>query len=356
MKLPYRVGDSFELPLGTGESIAATIVACNHHVVEIAVADLALRAYDEALVLHRWQTCHPGPSSFDFAPLGRYAQDDRVVGAAHAERIVAAHLGKVAFEDAALAVYEISDGVTSAWLEELPHGALLSWTRPLTPEALERVRAHAASRAGVQLQLRGAAAAQAAAFADVRLGALTLAGSCATAMRFERITELTIDAPFEQSALAEAFPNVRFLRVAAGAKRIDFHAIAKASNLERLDCSHVSAEIGATLEPLATLPSLRALRLARVEGLHTLRGIEGLPLLDTLCVEHQHLDTLAPLPACTSLEQLELLGMWQYTIGELAWIHALPRLFRTEIDIGGRRKNLELYRRGRFAYPWPAFS
>jgi hypothetical protein len=30
-----------------------------------------------------------------------------------------------------------------------------------------------------------------------------------------------------------------------------------------------------------------------------------------------------------------------------------PALIRAEIDIGGRRKNVELYRRAHWAHPWP---
>jgi hypothetical protein len=59
MKLPYRVGETFTMPIGDGSVVEATIVAHDHHTVDIAVSDLVLRVWDSALVLHRWKTVRP---------------------------------------------------------------------------------------------------------------------------------------------------------------------------------------------------------------------------------------------------------------------------------------------------------
>jgi hypothetical protein len=350
VKLPYRSGDSFELPLGDGTFVHATISACHHHVVDITVADRALRVFDDALVLHRWHACkgepHQGhPEHVEGPP----------VGPAHAERIVATWRSVAAFDDSPIAVYEMHDGVTDEWLASLPHAAWLAWSRPLEAGALAHLRTYAESTCSTRLRLHGPAAAQLDAFAGAPIHELALAGPFHTSLTFANVRELTLDTPFDGHDLAQTFPNLRTLRIAAGAKRVDLSALGGLARLEVLDCSHVGLA-QSDLEPLAGLQTLRALRLARVDGLHVLRGLERMPALYALAIEHQHLDSLAPLPSCVSLVQLELQGMWQYTIDELAWLHALPRLVRADVDIGGRRKNLELYRRGRWAYPWPVFS
>ncbi len=357
MKLPYRTGDSFELPLGTGVSVPATIAACDHHVVEIVVLDRRLRVYDDALVLHRWRgNPHDVGGGSEHTMCDRPKVGRTVVGPAHAERIVASWHGVAAFDEAPVTVYEMHDGIEREWLTTLPPWALLSWSRPLAPAALECLRTHIESGGKVRLRLHGPAAVQAEAFAGVAVGELTLAGPFSTQTRFNNVRELTLDTPLERLDLGAAFPNLHALHVTAGAKSIDFAALAAVPQLEMLDCSHVSVVAGHGLEPLARLRHLQSLRLARVDGLRSLCALERLPALHTLAVEHQHLDSLAPLPLCASLEQLELLGMWQYSIEDLAWVQALPRLLRAEIDIGGRRKNVELYRRARWAYPWPCFS
>ncbi len=58
---------------------------------------------------------------------------------------------------------------------------------------------------------------------------------------------------------------------------------------------------------------------------------------------------------CTgsTLEQLELLDLWQLELGDVMPLCELPHLVRAQIDVGGRRKNVELYRRAAWAYPWP---
>ncbi len=53
------------------------------------------------------------------------------------------------------------------------------------------------------------------------------------------------------------------------------------------------------------------------------------------------------------LEQLELDGLWQFDVPDVEPLLAMPALVRAKVDIGGRRKNVELYKRARWAYPWP---
>jgi len=273
---------------------------------------------------------------------------------ARAERTIAAALGVASFDEAPRAVFEMHDEITETHLAALPSGALLAWSRLLSATAIAYIRNHVAMRADTRLRLQDAAATQAPEFAGFAFRELTLSGPYSVVVPFPRVRELMLDAPLGQHMLAELFPNLQALRIAASAKRVDLRAIARLAQLEHLDLSHVSA-VGEALEHLAPLQNLRALRLARLDELRSLRGIDALANLRTLSVEHLYVDTLAPLPLCTSLEQLELHGMWQFAIDDVAWLHDLPRLVRADIDIGGRRKNLELYRRASWAYPWPTF-
>lgn len=360
MKLPYRTGDSFALPLGNGEAATAMIVACDHHVVKIAVGEQRLRVYDEALVLHRWHRIDGG-SSLDYADatLGMTklgAHYDKVVGPAHAERIIASARGIATFDDARLTVLEVNDETSSVRLDALAAQSLLSWSEPLALSALGRVLTWCESRGDAQVRLHASASSQAAAFANVPLAELTLAGPFDPTIRFEGVPELTLDTPLGAASLERSFPNLRALRVGWGARSVDLTALRGLADLEHFDLSHLELEGATSLEALTGLPALRDLRVARLHGLRSLAGLERMELR-ALCIQEQsQLESLAPLHACASLEQLELLGMWQWAIEDMEWAFKLPALVRAQIDIGGRRKNVELYRQARWAYPWPVFS
>ena len=167
------------------------------------------------------------------------------------------------------------------------------------------------------------------------------------------IRRLTLDARCEMRGLAEAFPNLERLRIGDGVRSFDAHHLVRMQNLIELDVAHVQVE---RVDALAALPRLRALRLAHIAHLRTLEPLEGIAL-EVLAIEAlPALEPPAALRACTSLEQIELRAMWQWTIEECAWLFDLPNLVRVEADIGGRRKNVELYRRARWAHPWPVFS
>jgi len=266
VKLPYRLGDSFALPLGDGATADATIEACDHHVVDIAVAGLRLRVNDRALVLHRWKAKrNVSPSttrSGVYPERSRGTRDDDAIteqriGPAHAERIVATHLGVANLEMPPLYV------------------RAGEWPREFLPDS-----------------------------------------------RYVRIAEpgLTLD-PRE---LARQYPQ-----------------------LAVLDCSRIA------LTSLEFPPTLRALRLARITTPVDLRAFAALPLR-TLALEHlREARGIDALMHWATLEQLEMLGFWQLELNEAMPLVQLPRLMRAEIDIGGRRKNVELNRRATWAYPWP---
>jgi len=255
MKLPYRVGDSFTMPVGDGSSVEATIVGHDHHTVDIAVSDLVLRVSDRALVLHRWRR-FVIPSVAKRSRGTEAPSNDAWIGPAHAERIVATHLG-------------------IANVELRPLRVRNQWKPAYPPDA-----------------------------------------------RYVRIAErgLVLD-PRE---LAQRYPH-----------------------LEALDCS------GVTLMSLAFPPTLRALRLAWISTPVDLRELAARNL-DALHLEAlRELRGIDALSRYTSLRQLEMLGFWQLTLRDVEPLPALRNLVRAEIDIGGRRKNVELYKRASWAYPWP---
>ncbi len=255
MKLPYRAGDSFALPLGDGSTRPATILHCEHHTVDIAIGDIVLRGVgDRALVLHRWRVIRPVTSSFR-----AYARDDKSngwIGPAHAERIVATHLGIANLE--------------------LPPLVVRNRWKPAFP------------------------------------------------------------------------PDSRYLRIAGRGRSLDPRELTRDYPLlEVLECS------GVALTSLDFPRSLRALRLVRIETPVDARAFAALPL-HTLALEQlRELRGVEALAQCNSLEQLELHGFWQLELENVMPLLALRNLVRAEIDIGGRRKNVELYKRANWAYPWP---
>ncbi|HEX8805618.1 MAG TPA: hypothetical protein VF741_01670 [Candidatus Aquilonibacter sp.] len=145
------------------------------------------------------------------------------------------------------------------------------------------------------------------------------------------------------------FPSdSRYVRIAERGTTLDPRELAaRYPNLEALDCSQVAL---VSLEFPATL---RALRLAWIATPVDLRALEGLRLHALSLEELRHLRGIDTLAGMTSLRQLEMLGFWQLTLGEVMPLVALRNLVRAEIDVGGRRKNVELYKRANWAYPWP---
>lgn len=243
------------MPVGDGSLIEATIVAHDHHTVDIAVSDLVLRVSDRALVLHRWKTVRPNPST---TALRAHARDDKSndwIGPARAERMVAIHLGLAGVELPPLRVH-------NQWRPEFP-------------------------------------------------------------------------------------PDSRYLRIAQRGVTLDPRELVQFPHLEVLDCS------GIALTSLAFPRTLRALRLARISTPVDLHELEALPLQALHLEELRDLRGVEVLARLRSLQQLEMLGFWQLSLDDVQPLLAHRNLVRAEVDIGGRRKNVELYKRTNWAYPWP---
>jgi hypothetical protein len=242
MKLPYRAGDSFTMPVGDGSVVEAQIVAHDHHTVDVAVSDLVLRVFDSALVLHRWKR---SGSVIPSVGAQRRSRGTDVIGPAHAERIVA-----------------------------------------------------------------------------------------------------NVDIPplYVHNRWKPEFPAC-YMRIAERGMTLDPRTLPP--EIEALDCS------GVALASLDFPPTLRALRLAWISTPVDLRELAALPLHTLHLEELRELRGIEALARFAALQQLEMLGFWQLTLADVEPLLVHRNLVRAEIDIGGRRKNVELYKRANWAYPWP---
>lgn len=283
---------------------------------------MRVRAYDGALVLRRWRDARDERTNMRQASVtrGGHLEREAPLSPARLERTVAQARGVREFENAPVVVRMTEDS-----------GVVVS-------------------SAGIRLNRIDATALTFAAGAT----ALTIAAPVSTwPQRFPGVRRLTLDAHCDMSALGDVFPSLRELRIGDGVERVDLAALGSLGHLTSLDLSHTTV---AHLEALSAFPGLRALRLAHLRDLHSIEVIANVPLVALAIEQQPQLERIDVLRRCVTLEQLELLGLWQYTIEEMAWLHELPALVRAAIDIGGRRKNVELYQRARWAYPWPIFS
>lgn len=143
----------------------------------------------------------------------------------------------------------------------------------------------------------------------------------------------------------------RAYRYADGAQRvrIDAHQRQKPKpDCEVLDIAGVRFDSA----QVSSLEKLRALRIARVEQTIDLDALRT-QRITTLALEHVTVRDFTALSQWTHLEQLELRGFWQYNVHDVQWLADFPALRRLTLDLGGRRKNAEIYRGLRVAHAWP---
>jgi hypothetical protein len=99
---------------------------------------------------------------------------------------------------------------------------------------------------------------------------------------------------------------------------------------------------------------LLELRLANVVPVRTLAALRDHPTLQTLALAGLiDVDDLGPIATITGLESLDLRGFWQCSVDDVAFAASMASLRRLHLDIGGRRKNEEIYRRRSLAEPLP---
>ncbi|MBV8372676.1 MAG: hypothetical protein JOY69_05400, partial [Candidatus Eremiobacteraeota bacterium] len=100
--------------------------------------------------------------------------------------------------------------------------------------------------------------------------------------------------------------------------------------------------------------TLRALRLRAIAGVRSIEALAHHANLRVVALEAlPYLDCLEALATLPQLESLVLDGLWQFSIAEAAVVGSLHRLKHLAIDIGGRRKNVEIARRLQTTKPPP---
>jgi len=351
VKLPYRLGDSFALPLGNGQFARSCIVQCEHRVVVIRAwigeeSWLDLRVSDDAFVLHRWQR----DGNIDLNGTPQPQPENRYwMHAARAERLVAAALGAPHPRERKIRVRELRDDNAAIALTELDDDCVLTLTERVSNATLERICAAIRNHPRVMIRLDGEAATQLDTLAETPVTRCSLAGSVQRIPPITTLRHLDLEDASQLDAVASAFPNLESLRVSQRGAAVNIQSLTSLRNLRSLDLSLVHVADAACFAQLA---QLRALRLNRMTGMTTMDALAPLTLR-MLAVEHLYqLQRVESLARISSLEQVELRGLWQFEIAGVQWALECERLMRAEIDIGGRRKNVELYRRAHWAYPW----
>ncbi len=401
MKRGFREGDLFAVPLGDGRFGAGVIsagtrnVLCGHFFAPAygalpggrdldgataAQALFAARFFDEALHESRWPVLRPLPH---FVRSAWPKPDGEPLEARFVEQAFAARLDG---RDAARRVFAVRDLRASRSELSLGVGALsvqtrLQWREPMQPGDLAQIERLAASREDTWVRLYGSAGVQAPHLtAWPALHRLALDGAAATPSlpRFDAVAELALDGvPGDLAGTLARFPNVRALECDARGASFDCRALASLPKLERVSLIAARCENAEALAGIGSLralslrecdlagsdalaggavgfvgPALRALRIASMPQIRSIETLRGHASLRTLALEGlTHLDDVAAIASLPALESLALTGVWHLRVDDVAFVTELPSLRRLEIDLGGRRKNVEIYRRRPLALP-----
>ncbi|MBV8490768.1 MAG: hypothetical protein JO199_09600 [Candidatus Eremiobacteraeota bacterium] len=384
MKREYREGDWFLVPLPDGRTVAGIVTAAARTVSsgyffrepanspEGALG--AYRFFDEALHEERWPVVRAQPG---FERAAWPAIDGDPVEPRCLQTFLAARLeGRQPARDR-LTVWDVREPVDTRRFERLPaEGTVrLQWRLPLTAQSLDAVSRAAAARGCIAVRLYGDAMEQTAPVAmlpPVRALALEAQRIPDSAGSFPHATALAFDGvPSRLAALVAGSPHVKRISVDARGGRLDVAAFAGAERLERVDVANADIVGAAQLSLVPVLrtlelretsvddvgavvrnATLEALRLRAIPNLRSLEALRGHTRLKMLALENlTRVDDVAPLATLQQLTSLTLTGMWQLHPDNVAFLADLPNLRSLALDIGGRRKNVEIYRRRPFAEP-----
>jgi hypothetical protein len=394
MRRPYREGDWFAVPLGDGRFAAGIVTHGTRNAIDgsffglagnvpPSLADLAAlgpqdalwsgRFSDRAIVEQRWRVIgHRAGFVRSQWPGGRSKP------AAHpelVERRLAAFAAGGSFSPPRLSVRAVRSPVEVGMLEASIGPAIVGWREALAPDDLARVQALVASNPFATIRLHGDAGAHVNALAEWPLLRLEIESSRLPQVLapFPRVAELTLDGvPADLERTLAAFPALRTLRIRARGALVDAAAFARlreldnlalrdaivaradrlgdVTSLRRLDIEDASLDEAAGL---LRMP-LQALRLARIAAFKTVSDLREHPTIRTLALDGLlEIDDLRPIATIAQLESLDLRGLWQLAIDDVAFVRSMPSLRRLHVDIGGRRKNAEIYRQGAYAAPLP---
>jgi hypothetical protein len=395
VKRPYREGDWFAIPLGDGRFAAGIVThgtrkaiygfffgsarAAIPQVVDLAglrPADALWsgRFSDRAIVQRRWPVigAQPGFIRGDWGA----APPAPAAGPGLVERRLAALAAGTAFEPARLSVRDFRSPIESHAFDRIPDRVCLQWCEPLSETDLDMLASIATVKAGANLRLSGNAVAQVNALAGwvslhrLRLESAHLPDGLA---RLPAVLDLELDGvPADLARTLGAFANLKTLRIRARGGAVDVSALVGAAKLEVLVLRDTALTAAASLRDLRALRVLDVesasiddadaafglrlleLRLANVVPVRTLAALRDHPTLQTLALAGLiDVDDLGPIATIAGLESLDLRGFWQCSVDDVAFVASMASLRRLHLDIGGRRKNEEIYRRRSLAEPLP---
>ncbi|HVA32679.1 MAG TPA: hypothetical protein VNG31_00940 [Candidatus Baltobacteraceae bacterium] len=254
-------------------------------------------------------------------------------------------------------------------LSLLPSGARVQWRAALRADELETVARWVAARERAAIRLYASACAQLEALSRWPLEQLTLdARTIPSAVpQIAFVSDLTLESvPGDLRAVVDAFPSLQALRIFGRGAAIDASALRDARKLAHLSIASARVEgvhalthlplrsielrdltiDAGDLDAVLRLPRLRALRLARIESVRRLDALRAHPQLAVLSLDGLlHLDDVSVVATLPRLESLSMHGLWQLALDEVDFIPQMTSLRRLTLDIGGRRKNVEIYKR-----------
>jgi hypothetical protein len=250
-------------------------------------------------------------------------------------------------------------------LDALPPDACLYLRDRLSHSEVRTISRWLQARPGSTLRLDGPAGELLDRFdtlpRNIEIGPDTVPPAARSFDRVERVTFLGSPRP---GRWLQHFPNARVASIALHGGRLDAGDVAvtqlTALSLAEGTVTNLTALHGAcelrtlelrdvavdAFESVGRLSALRSLRLCAVDRLASIQALRGHGQLRSLWLERlpflQRLSDLQSLPA---LESLDLSGLWQFGMRDAEVFFALPALRRAGIDIGGKRKNVEILKR-----------
>jgi hypothetical protein len=195
-----------------------------------------------------------------------------------------------------------------------------------------------------------------------------------TGLSLPGVGDLTLDGtPADWAATLAAFPALETLQADLRGGTFDLATLAYAPNLRRLSLANARlrgqwrAETPPGLkvielrdmpaggvDELLRVPGTVALRLSRIGEMRSIDALGGHANLRVVALEAlTHVDSVQVLATLPRLESLDVRGLWQLSLDDVAFIPSMFGLRRLAIDIGGRRKNVEIYKKVRLPKPPP---